>query len=371
MNCDEVGEITTCPTQWLNTADGSLPVEAKNVDNDPRRAAATTWCQGLSLGGQTVHPIYLCELFTCFDKDELMEMPEFTITFNWASDFREKFVTMVAPTLSISTSSTLATYGLGARPIHPVLTYVGTELGTVVKTQNKAYFSIHGITYRAPTYASPDVTVSRIFSNTFTDYQLTEHIIQSTDPIVRIVKTLSRPPKGAIVMFERLSSDTSDYIFSKRYWPADRQVVRINATRAGGLIHQGTNETMQWVGNSTRRMLRSPLIDTVNEFVGKATRTGNDTALMHAQQFVKHPFLVVNFDLKVDEPQTVVESAKYANLSPDDYTMTFEFDKLATSDSGDIIPSGIRDGTRKLLIIYVYDHSFMSFNDEVTTTKIN
>ncbi len=396
-SCMEVGEITTCPTQYLDTADGNAAtdyvVEAKTVANDPRRAAAGSWFQNLPIGGKTVHSIYLSDIFPAFDKEELMEMPEFTITFNWDPNYREKFLTVVtgrpeevdssgiySTILPVATSSIITNQdGLDAD--FPTFSYNhSATTATGVKAQTKALFSIHGITYRAPTYASPEVAVPRLFKNTYTDYELTEHSIVSGDTIVRIVKTLSRPPKGAIILFETKDSDfyqadTADFKghqFTKRWWYPERQVIRITATRAGGLIHQGTNDTMQWVGTTSRRMLRSPLIDNVNEFVGKATRTGNNLGVLHAQQFVKHPFLVVNFDNQMDEPQTITKAGQFANFSPDDYTMTLEFDKFDTTVSGDTIHADMKAAAgRKLLIIYVYDHTFMSDGDTVTTTKIN
>ncbi len=381
-NCMDVGEITTCPTQWLNHT--GTPIEALSVSNDPRRHAAGTWFHDLAIGGRTVHSIYLSDLFPSFDKEELMEMPEFTITFNWINNYREKLVTLVDPVtmdMDVATESkTNVTLRAGVEFVKRVDgvddAYVFDHVGftsTAVKYQSKALFSIHGITYRAPTYASPNVAAPRLFKNTYTDYELTEHSITSADTIVRIVKTLSRPPKGAIILFEEKSSDVG-YIYSKRQWPFQRQVIRITATRAGGLIHQGTNDTMQWVGTPSRRMLRSPLIDNVNEFVGKATRTENNTAVMHAAQFVQRPFLVVNFDNQMDEPQTITKAGQFANFSPDDYTMTLEFDKFDTtiSPGESTVTDDMRSSSgRKLLVIYVYDHTFMSDGDTVTTTKIN
>ena len=380
--CMDVGEITTCPTQWLNRT--GTPVEALNVSNDPRRHAAGNWFHDLPIGGRTVHSIYLSDIFPCFDKEELMEMPEFTITFNWTSDYREKLLTLVAPLSMAMNASTESKTDILFRPgveyvkrydvvndqyIYNHLSYTSTAL----KYQSKALFSVHGITYRAPTYASPTVASPRLFKNTFTDYELTEHSITSADTIVRIVKTLSRPPKGALILFEAKTSET-DYVYSKRQWPLQRQVIRITATRAGGLIHQGTNDTMQWIGTPSRRMLRSPLIDNVNEFVGKATRTENNTAVMHAAQFIQHPFLVVNFDNQMDEPQTITKAGQFANFSPDDYTMTLEFDKFDTtiSPNDPTVTDDMRASSgRKLLIIYVYDHTFMTDGDTVTTTKVN
>ncbi len=372
-----VGEITTCPTQWLNyQLDHRYLTEALGVESDVVRHAAGTWFQNLPIGGRTIHSIYLCDLFPAFDKEELMEMPEFTITFNWVSDYREKFLTMLKPAITVGPVATPVTSVIIPNGVeYPYESYnidSAAVIDTAVRAQEKALFSIHGITYRAPTYASPDVVSPRMFENTYTDYEITEFSIQSTDPTVRIVKTLSRPPKGAIILFEKRDADPQDYKFSRRYWEQYRQVVRITATRAGGLIHQGTNETMQWQGTAGRRMLRAPLMDAVNEFVGKPNRTNNDTAVMHASQFIKNPFLVVNFDNQVDEPQTITKAGKFANFSPDDYTITLEFDKWDTSyDPSEVAITSDMMGLRKLLIIYVYDHTFMTDGDTVTTTKIN
>ena len=103
-------------------------------------------------------------------------MPEFTITFNWVNNYREKLVTLVDPvTMDMdvaSESKTNVTLRAGVEFVKRVDgvddAYVFDHVGftsTAVKYQSKALFSIHGITYRAPTYASPNVAAPRLFKN--------------------------------------------------------------------------------------------------------------------------------------------------------------------------------------------------------------
>ncbi len=399
LRSDECGDLATCPTQYTfpqkfndtsylvtESNEPSLTESINPVNGDQRRYHSGEWFENSRIGFDGKYTVYLSDIFPAFDKNELMTMPAMTITFNWAENFRELFTVYPNTFVDVTTTatSTNISYSPSIYDTTPAVNATAfdhtTKTGTSVYYKNKDYFGIVGCTYKAPTYATKHIMVPRLFNNAYKSYELVEHSITNIDPTVRIIKTLTRAPIGAFIFFETIAAENgplntvgSEYVqntFNNRWWPKNRQVVKVTTFKDSLEQTLGTSEYMQWQGTNGRRLNREHLVREARELSGNRTRQMNHFWADSAD-FVKKPFIAVRFDNDVVDPSSVKTTVTDTRYVTNEYIIELKFDHIDPSPGGNVIDSSMMSGVgRKLITVFIYEHNFKTLGDNVISTQV-
>jgi len=294
-------------------------------------------------------------------------MPSFVLSMELNDKFREYFLTVIPPVLtSTSTTSTIATYPAEVLPPAEAGYTAGTQesvagLGYMaytyasstahdmaVYTINKVYMGITRLVYRAETYATPLTPTPLPFTSAFTAFDVIKYKPKDTDKTQRITFSVTRDPVAAIIFFKARDTEyypTSDnsstvttadslHWFNNRWWPNNRQITRVSATRDGIELAGINNDALQWAPTSAKRVNRERMVREARILAGENTRGQNNMFALDADEFLRCPYYVVKFDNIVRDPGTYSPTLTEERSTSSEYTLSIDFDAIDTALQG-------------------------------------
>ena len=349
----------------------------------------------------------LGDIFPAFRKDELMYMPSFVLSMELNDKFREYFLTVIPPVITASSQTSIVTYPAEVLP--PLAAdFTESTVGimassdidstnsynnTATYTINKVYMSITRLVYRAETYATPLTPTPLPFTSAFTAFDIIKYTPKDTDKTQRITFSVTRDPVCAVIYFKankleyyppsnNAAPSTADasHWFNNRWWPNNRQITRVSATRDGIELAGVNNDYLQWGPSSNKRLNRERMVREARILAGENSRGQNNMFALDSDEFVRCPYYVVKLDNIVRDPGTYAPSLTEERSTSSEYTLSVEFDAINSTaladtaidgecDYGNVISKNML--LHEMHVMLIQQHTFVSNVNTVVSTKKN
>ena len=387
----ETTEWLTKYKQWDYTGTNDIdqysnPVEDLSSEGNKDRIAAGEFFQGMAVGDETIMSIYMCDLVDAFDADELIYLPEFEISFFPEDEYRELFVTVIPPTITVDSTSKyidinypnyLVPDNFTMKPsIHisdiesHTIAHSVTAARATITTFDKAYFNITSLTSTYNTYTDSSIQTIRPFVKPWVKYSPSylKFPTNFTGQEISFQENFLGNPNGCFIYVQNPVPATKGK-FDTRRWNALATDIQLTSVkiRVNSVKFPERYEERDYYFNSlsgqkkeyleyARNTLREVYTD-MDEF---------DPFFDQLKPLTYIPFENTMLD-KGDYDENILGSGGSLNL----YEYTLKYDTTSETAWSTTHESSLKAADCKLVILYVQAHSLKIMGNDVQSTSAN
>ena len=361
------------------------PVEDLSSEGNPDRIAAGEWFQSMAVGDESIMSVYLCDIEEAFDVKELMYLPDLTITFYLASDWRNRFVTVIPPVITAATSTdsfitvNYPNYLLPSNfPMKASIKlkepyvkgfFENTSSSDIVSFRD-AYFNINSLCAKYELYVSSELPRIRPFVRPWIKYTPSYWRFPSnyTGQEFTILEQISGNPQGALIFVENPVNKTTKGQFITRRWNQLSTDIQITSIRLQvDSVQFPERVTVKDYNTSVLNGSKRDYLDMIRKTLGY---TYDDNDYFDPLFETQMPLYYIPFENIVMDRGDYNENILGAGGKPCIYSYTLKFDTTSGAAwSSDTHEASLKSSDCKIVILYIQAQSTKMMGNAVTSTS--